>query len=66
MREGPHSADAYLLQAKLELRLGSRAQARSSAETALQYYRTANDQAGQGNAQKLLDAIGTSNLQAAQ
>jgi lipoprotein NlpI len=66
LKANPHSADAYLLQAKLELRLGSRTQAKSSAETALQYYRTANDQAGQDNAQKLLDVIGSSNLQAAQ
>ena len=66
LKTNPASADAYLLQARLELRLGSRAQARASAETALRYYKAANDQVGQATAQKLLDDIGSSSLQAVQ
>ncbi|HVR47498.1 MAG TPA: tetratricopeptide repeat protein [Candidatus Binatia bacterium] len=62
LRTNPLSADAYLLQARLELRLGSRTQARASAETALRYYKAANDQVGQATAQKLLDDIGSSSL----
>gem|GEM_PF-7041963 len=66
LKTNPQSADAYLLQARLELRLGSRAEARSSAETALRYYKAANDQVGQATAQKFLDDIGSSTLQATQ
>ncbi|HYL27230.1 MAG TPA: tetratricopeptide repeat protein, partial [Candidatus Nitrosotalea sp.] len=66
LKTDPQSADAYLLQARLELRLGSRAEARTSALTALRYYKAASDRVGQATAQKLLDDIGTSSLQAAQ
>jgi tetratricopeptide (TPR) repeat protein len=62
----PHDAAAYLLEAKLELRLGRREQAKASADTALRYYQAAKDKMGAESTQQFLNHIDAPELQASQ
>ena len=66
LRSNAGDPDAYLLQAKLELGLGSRGQAQSSASTALAYYRSNNNQAGASDAQKFLNDLAKASSQGSQ
>jgi tetratricopeptide (TPR) repeat protein len=49
--------DGYLLRAQIELGLGNKDEARTSATDALRHYRIDNDQAGATRAQALIDGI---------
>ena len=50
--------DGYLLRGQIEAKLGNAVEARTSATTALKYYRVVNDTDGAAKAQSFLDGLG--------